>query len=125
MNVFPCMTQTTGTVFLFCHPEDTASLTAFTRAAKEAGRQFVSLSDSQDLEPETLAAQSGRTALQVKASSMGYVDRYLDACPAGQQHFLLCAPEYDRTPNMSMIFHDFWEERKVAMDVLEASGPEA
>ena len=32
---------------------------------------------------------------------------------------LICAPGYGRTPNMSMIFHDFWEERRVEIRELE------
>jgi len=106
-----------GTVFLYCSPTDEKSVSAFAGAAEHTGRRSFSREDCQTLDPAILAGSPGKKAIFAAPSMMDFLDRYLAACPAGQRHLLLCSRKYGDIPHMSRIFHDFWEERDVDIDV--------
>lgn len=108
-----------GTVFLYCSPTDEKSVSAFAGAAEHTGRRLFSREDCQTLDPAILAGSPGKKAIFAAPSMMDFLDRYLAVCPAGQRHLLLCSRKYGDIPHMSRIFHDFWEERDVDIDVEE------
>ncbi len=116
-NITETMESTSGTVFLYCSPKDEKSISAFTGAAEHTGRRIFSREACQSLEPAALAGSREKKALFVSPSMTDFLDEYLAACPAGQRHLLLCSRKYGDIPNMSRIFHDFWEERDVDIDV--------
>jgi len=124
-NIAETMDSVSGTVFLYCSPKDEKSMTAFTRVAELTGRRVFSREECQTLDPAVLAVSCGKKAIFVSSSMMDFLDRYLIACPAGQRHLLLCAPRYGEVPNLSRIFHDFWEEREVGIEVLSVLGEES
>lgn len=117
-NIVETIESTNGTVFLYCSPKDEKSISFFTSAAEHTGRQILTREDYQTLEPAALASIYEKKAIFVSPSMMDFFDRYLAACPAGQQHLLLCSRQYGDVPNMSRLFHDFWEERDVDMEDL-------
>ncbi len=116
-NITETMESTSGTVFLYCSPKDEKSISAFTSAAEHTGRRTLGQEDCEALEPAALASSSEKKAILVSPSMIDFLDEYLAACPAGQRHLLLCSRKYGDIPNMSRIFHDFWEERDVDIDV--------
>ena len=62
--------------------------------------------------------EPGRRFLFVHRSMSEYLGDYLDACPAGARHLLLCSRRRGNGPSPQMsAFMDFWVERGV--DILD------
>lgn len=118
-NIEKIMESINGTVFLYCSLKDEESIFLFTSAAKHTGRRLFLWEDCQTLNPAALAKTSDKKMIFVTPSMMDFLDRYLEACPAGQRHLLIHAHEaHEAIRSMSFVFHDFWEERHVRMEDL-------
>ena len=119
-NIEKTMGSISGTVFLYCSFKDEKSISFFTNAAEHTGRQLLRREDCQALDPAALASTSDKNAIFVVPSMMDFLDRYLEACPAGQRHLLIHIHEaheaHEAIRSMSFVFHDFWEERHVSME---------
>ena len=111
------MESISGTVFLYCSRKDEESISFFTSAAEHTGRRMLRREDCQALDPAALASTSDKNAIFAAPSMMDFLNRYLEACPAGQRHLLIHAHEaHEAIRSMSFVFHDFWEERHVSME---------
>lgn len=118
-NIEKTMVSTSGTVFLYCSRKDEESTSFFTSAAEHAGRKLLHREDCQALDPAALASTSDKNVIFAAPSMMDFLDKYLEACPAGQRHLLIHAHEaHEAIRSMSFVFHDFWEERHVSMEDL-------
>ena len=122
-NIEKTMESISGTVFLYCSLKDEESISFFTNAAEHTGRRLLRREDCQALDPAALASTSDKNVIFAAPSMMDFLDRYLEACPAGQRHLLIHAHEAIRS--MSLVFHDFWEERHVSIeDLCMETGPQ-
>ena len=118
-NIEKTMGSISGTVFLYCSLKDEKSVSFITRAAEHTGRRWLRREDCQALDPAALASTSDKNVIFAAPSMMDFLDRYLEACPAGQRHLLIHAHEaHEAIRSMSFVFHDFWEERHVRMEDL-------
>ena len=118
-NIEKTMESISGTVFLYCSFKDKKSISFFTNAVEHTGRQLLRREDCQALDPAALASTSDKNAILVVPSMMDFLDRYLEACPAGQRHLLIHMHEaHEAIRSMSFVFHDFWEERHVRIEDL-------
>ena len=118
-NIEKTMESISGTVFLYCSRKDEESISFFTSAAEHTGRRMLRREDCQALDPAALASTSDKNAIFAAPSMMDFLNRYLEACPAGQRHLLIHAHEaHEAIRSMSFVFHDFWEERHVRMEDL-------
>ena len=118
-NIEKTMESISGTVFLYCSRKDEESISFFTSAAEHTGRRMLRREDCQALDPAALASTSDKNAIFAAPSMMDFLDRYLEACPAGQRHLLIHAHEaHEAIRSMSFVFHDFWEERHVRIEDL-------
>ena len=118
-NIEKTMESISGTVFLYCSRKDEESISFFTSAAEHTGRRVLRREDCQALDPAALASTSDKNAIFAAPSMMDFLNRYLEACPAGQRHLLIHAHEaHEAIRSMSFVFHDFWEERHVRMEDL-------
>ena len=118
-NIEKTMESISGTVFLYCSRKDEESISFFTSAAEHTGRRMLRREDCQALDPAALASTSDKNAIFAAPSMMDFLNRYLEACPAGQRHLLIHAHEpHEAICSMSFVFHDFWEERHVRMEDL-------
>lgn len=116
-NIEKTMGSISGTVFLYCSFKDEKSISFFTNAAEHTERRLLRREDCQALDPAALASTSDKNVIFVAPSMMDFLDRYLEACPAGQRHLLIHAHEaHEAIRSMSFVFHDFWEERHVRME---------
>ena len=116
-NIEKTMESISGTVFLYCSRKDEESISFFTSAAEHTGRRMLRREDCQALDPAALASTSDKNAIFAAPSMMDFLNRYLEACPAGQRHLLIHAHEaHEAIRSMSFVFHDFWEERHVSME---------
>ena len=118
-NIEKTMESISGTVFLYCSRKDEESISFFTSAAEHTGRRMLRREDCQALDPAALASTPDKKVIFIAPSMMDFLDRYLEACPAGQRHLLIHAHEaHEAIRSMSFVFHDFWEERHVRMEDL-------
>ena len=118
-NIEKTMESISGTVFLYCSRKDEESISFFTSAAEHTGRRMLRREDCQALDPAALASTSDKNAIFAAPSMMDFLNRYLEACPAGQRHLLIHAHEaHEAIRSMSFVFHDFWEERHVRIEDL-------
>lgn len=118
-NIETTMESISGTVFLYCSLKDEESISFFTSAAEHTGRRLLRREDCQALDPAALASTSDKNAIFAAPSMMDFLDRYLEACPAGQRHLLIHMHEaHEAIRSMSFVFHDFWEERHVNIENL-------
>ena len=118
-NIEKTMESISGTVFLYCSRKDEESISFFTSAAEHTGRRMLRREDCQALDPAALASTSDKNAIFAAPSMMDFLNRYLEACPAGQRHLLIHAHEaHEAIRSMSFVFHDFWEERHVSIEDL-------
>ena len=118
-NIETTMESISGTVFLYCSLKDEKSISFFTSAAKHTGRWLFRREDCQALDPAALASTSDKNMIFAAPSMMDFLNRYLEACPAGQRHLLIHAHEaHEAIRSMSFVFHDFWEKRHVRMEDL-------
>ena len=118
-NTETTMGSVSGTVFLYCSLKDEKSISFFTSAAEHTGRRMLRREDCQALAPAALASTSDKNAIFAVPSMMDFLNRYLEACPAGQRHLLIYAHEaHEAIRSMSFVFHDFWEERHVRIEDL-------
>ena len=118
-NIEKTMESISGTVFLYCSLKDEESISFFTSAAEHTGRRMLRREDCQALDPAALASTPDKKVIFIAPSMMDFLDRYLEACPAGQRHLLIHAHEaHEAIRSMSFVFHDFWEERHVRMEDL-------
>ena len=116
-NIEKTMESISGTVFLYCTLKDEKSISFFSSAAEHTGRRPFRREDCQALDPAALASTSDKNVIFAAPSMMDFLDRYLEACPAGQRHLLIHAHEpHEAIRSMSFVFHDFWEERHVRME---------
>ena len=116
-NIETTMGSVSGTVFLYCSLKDEKSISFFTSAAEHTGRRLLRREDCQALDPAALASTSDKNVIFAAPSMMDFLDRYLEACPAGQRHLLIHVHEpHEAIRSMSFVFHDFWEERHVSME---------
>jgi len=104
-----------GTIFFYCCPEEEEQIAAIAHTEGLAGRRLFTRKDCQNWNPVMLADSPRQKAILVRPSMIEFLTRYLEACPAGQQHLLLCSRQYSDLPYMSRIFHDFWEERDITI----------
>lgn len=125
-NIEKTMESISGTVFLYCSLKDEESISFFTNAAEHTGRRLLRREDCQALNPVALASTSDKNVIFAAPSMMDFLDRYLEACPAGQRHLLIHAHEaHEAIRSMSLVFHDFWEERHVSIeDLCMETGPQ-
>ena len=125
-NIEKTMESISGTVFLYCSLKDEESISFFTNAAEHTGRRLLRREDCQALNPVALASTSDKNVIFAAPSMMDFLDRYLEACPAGQRHLLIHAHEpHEAIRSMSFVFHDFWEERHVSIeDLCMETGPQ-
>jgi len=105
-----------ATVFFYCSPADEVRVATLVRG--EGFAEVFTREACRGMDPAALAESPGQKAIFVRPSMMDFLDRYLEACPAGRRHLLLFSPNYGDIPYMSRIFHDFWEERGVDMEEL-------
>lgn len=118
-NIETTMESISGTVFLYCSLKDEESISFFASAAEHTGRRLLRREDCQALDPAVLASTPDKKVIFAAPSMMDFLDRYLEACPAGQRHLLIHAHEaYEAIRSMSFVFHDFWEERHVSIENL-------
>ena len=118
-NIEKTMESISGTVFLYCSRKDEESISFFTSAAEHTGRRMLRREDCQALDPAALASTPDKKVIFIAPSMMDFLDRYLEACPAGQRHLLIHAHEaHEAIRSMSFVFHDFWEERHVRIEDL-------
>ncbi len=116
-NLEKTMESASGTVFLYCSRKDEESISLFTSAAEHTGRRLLRREDCQALGPAVLASTSDKNAIFAAPSMMGFLNRYLEACPAKQRHLLIHAhAAHEAIRSMSLVFHDFWEERQVRIE---------
>lgn len=115
-NIEKTMESISGTVFLYCTLKDEKNISFFSNAAEHTGRRLLCRAECHALNPAALASTSDKNVIFTAPSMMDFLDRYLNACPAGQRHLLIHAHEAHETiRSMSFVFHDFWEERHVRM----------
>lgn len=118
-NIETTMESISGTVFLYCSLKDEESISFFTNAAEHTGRRLLCREDCQALNLVALASTSDKNVIFATPSMMDFLDRYLEACPAGQRHLLIHMHEaHEAIRSMSFVFHDFWEERHVSIENL-------
>lgn len=116
-NIEETMKSTSGTVFLYCALKDEQSISFITNAAERTGRRLFRWEDCQTLDPAVLASTSDKKMIFAAPSMMDFLDRYLEACSAGQRHLLIHAHEaHEAIRSMSFWFHDFWEERHISIE---------
>lgn len=116
-NIQETIKSTSGTLFLSCSLKEEQSISFITSAAEHTGRRLFRREDCQTLDPAVLASTSDKKMIFAAPFMMDFLDRYLEACPAGQQHLLIHAHEaHEAIRSMSFLFHDFWEERHVNIE---------
>lgn len=127
INIEETMGAVSGTVFLYYALRDEKSVSLFTDVAERTGRRVFRREDCRNLDPAALADSSDRKMIFAVPAMMDFLDRYLEACPAGQQHLLIYAHEAkEAICSMSFVFYDFWEERHVSIeDFCPECGPQA
>ena len=125
-NIEEIMESTSGTVFIYYSPRDEKGISLFTDAAERTGRRVFRREDCQTIDPSALASTLDKKMIFAAPSMTDFLNRYLEACPAGQRHLLIHAHEvHEAIRSMSFIFHDFWEERHVSIaDCCMESGPQ-
>lgn len=109
-----------GTVFFFCHRDDDARRAMLVRAAQAAGRRIADVLDM-DAQSAESAVCCGRFAFFVSFSMRDALDRYLDACPQGVRHLLVCS-RHGGKRSIPIPFWDFFEER--GAEVWDIDAPE-
>lgn len=74
----------------------------------------------------TLAKIPDKKAIFAAPSMMNFLDRYLEGCPAEQQHILIHAHKaHEAIRSMSYLFHDFWKERHIdIVNLCVETGPQ-
>ena len=92
-NIEKTMEYTSGTVFLYCSLKDEKSISFFASAAEHAARRLFLRKDRQALDPVALASISDKKIIFAAPSMMDFLEGYLEACPAEQQHLLIHAHE--------------------------------
>lgn len=109
-----------GTVFYFCHRDDDARRTMLARAAQAAGRR---IADFRDMGARSAESEicCGRLAFFVSFSMRDELDHYLDACPQGVRHLLVCS-RHGGKRSIPLPFWDFFEER--GAEVWDIDAPE-
>lgn len=111
------MVSTSGTVFVYYSLRDEKGIPLFTDVAERTGRRVFRQEDCQTLDPAVLAITSDQKMIFAAPSMVNFLDRYSEACPAGQRHLLIHAHEaHEAIRSMSFWFHDFWEERYVSIE---------
>lgn len=98
-----------GAVFFFCHQNDDGRRALLVRAAQAAERRIVDVREL-DARFAELAASCGQFAFFVSFSMLDELEHYLNTCPQGVRHLLVCS-RYGGKRIIPLPFWDFFEER--------------